>query len=146
MTHGIDTGFLVAAEIIEHADHAAARGLLARLLGAGDRLALAPQVLAEFLHIVTDQRRFARPLEMIVARRIALEWWMGREVEQVFPDAEATQLFLAWMERHRLGRKRLLDTQLAATYRQAGITSLLTTNPSDFGIFGEFGCLVPVLS
>lgn len=143
MTHGIDTGFLVAAEIIEHADHAAARALLARLLGAGDRLALAPQVLAEFMHVVTDQRRFAKPLEMTVARRHALEWWMGREVEQVCPDAKSTQLFLVWMERHRLGRKRLLDTQLVATYRRAGVTSLLTTNPGDFGIFGEFTCLTP---
>ncbi len=145
MTHGIDTGFLVALEIIEHADHAAARALLARLIGAGDRLALAPQVLAEFLHIVTDPRRFAQPLDMTAARRIALEWWLGREVEQVFPDDGATQLFLSWMERHRLGRKRLLDTQLAATYRRAGVTSLLTTNPGDFGIFGEFTCLTPAL-
>ena len=143
MTHGIDTGFLVALEITEHAVHTAARALLARLIGAGDRLALAPQVLAEFIHVVTDQRRFARPLEMSVARRIASEWWMGREVEQVFPDADSTQLFLAWMEQHRLGRKRLLDTQLAATYRSRGLVSILTTNPGDFGIFGEFTCLTP---
>ena len=143
MIHGIDTGFLVAAEVIEHADHTAARALLARLLGAGDRLALAPQVLAEFLHVVTDQRRFARPLDMSVARRIASEWWMGREVEQVFPDTDSTRLFLAWMEQHRLGRKRLLDTQLAATYRSRGVVSILTTNPGDFGIFGEFTCLTP---
>ena len=93
MTHGIDTGFLVALEIIEHAEHAAARALLARLIQAGDRLALAPQVLAEFVHVVTDQRRFARPLDMTVARRIASEWWLGQEVDQVFPDDAATQLF-----------------------------------------------------
>ncbi len=143
MIHGIDTGFLVAVEIIEHADHAAARALLARLLGAGDRLELAPQVLAEFLHIVTDSRRFAKPLDMTSARRITLEWWTGREVEQIFPNDDATQLFLTWLDRHRLGRKRLLDTQFAATYRRAGVTSLLTTNPGDFGIFGEFACLTP---
>ena len=100
-------------------------------------------MLAEFLHVVTDARRFARPLEMSEARRVALEWWTAREVEQVYPDEEATRLFLSWMEQHRLGRKRLLDTQLAATYRRAGVTSLLTTNPGDFGIFGEFTCLVP---
>lgn len=143
MTHGIDTGFLVAAEIVGHADHAAARALLARLLGAGDRLALAPQVLAEFLHIVTDARRFARPLDMPTARSIALQWWTAREVEHAFPDDEATQHFLAWMDKHRLGRKRLLDTQLAATYRRAGLMSLLTTNPGDFEVLGEFTCLVP---
>lgn len=141
--YGIDTGFLVAVEVIEHADHVAARALLAGLLGAGNRLALAPQVLAEFLHIVTDPRRFVRPLNFNAARRIASGWWTGREVVQVFPDNEGTDLFLAWMEQYRLGRKRLLDTQLAATYRRAGITSLLTTNPGDFEIFGEFTCLTP---
>ena len=80
---------------------------------------------------------------MASARHVALQWWTAREVKQVFPDEEATQLFLAWVEQHRLGRKRLLDTQLAATYVRAGITSLLTTNPGDFGSFQEFTCLVP---
>ena len=97
MTHGIDTGFLVALEIIEHADHAAARALLARLIGAGDRLALAPQVLAGFIHVVTDPRRFARPLETGEARRIASEWWTGSEVEQVFRMmARRSYFFRGW--------------------------------------------------
>ena len=86
MIHGTDTGFLVAVEIVEHADHAAARVLLARLLEAGDRLALAPQVLAEFMHIGTDARRFARPFDMPTARGIALQWWTAREIEQIYPD------------------------------------------------------------
>jgi hypothetical protein len=43
------------------------------------------------------------------------------------------------MDKHRLGRKRLLDAQLAATYWRAGLTSLLTTNPgrlrSPWGVY-----------
>jgi predicted nucleic acid-binding protein len=58
MMHGLDTGFLVAAEVMEHADHAAARAAIARLVSAGDVIAIAPQVLAEFIHIVMDPRRF----------------------------------------------------------------------------------------
>jgi predicted nucleic acid-binding protein len=53
MIHGMDTGFLVSAEVVEHPDHVAARAILSRLLDAGDRVALAPQVLAEFIHVVT---------------------------------------------------------------------------------------------
>jgi len=53
MIHGLDTGFLVAAEVTEHADHSAARQLLAQLVGTGDRIAIAPQVLAEFIHCIT---------------------------------------------------------------------------------------------
>jgi hypothetical protein len=40
MTHGLDTGFLVAAEVTEHAEHAYARTTLARLLATGDLIAL----------------------------------------------------------------------------------------------------------
>jgi hypothetical protein len=45
MIHGLDTGYLVAAEVLEHADHAAARDTLARMIAAGDEIAIAPQVL-----------------------------------------------------------------------------------------------------
>jgi predicted nucleic acid-binding protein len=143
MRHGLDTGFLVAAEVTEHADHADVRSTLARLLGAGDQIAIAPQVLAEFVHIVTDPRRFTRPLDMAAARDLAERWWAAREVVHVFPDDSATLLFLDWLKRFSLGRKRLLDTLLAASYWQFSIHSLLTTNPSDFGVFGVFTCVTP---
>ena len=146
MIHGLDTGFLVAAEVSEHAEHADARDTLARLLSAGDLIAVAPQVLAEFIHIVTDPRRFAQPLDMTAARQLAEQWWTAREVVRVFPDDAATRQFLAWLQQFSLGRKRLLDTLLAATYRQAGIPSLLTTNPADFGVFGAFACITPKTS
>lgn len=143
MTHGLDTGFLVAAEVTEHTEHLAARQTLSRLLTAGDRIAMAPQVLAEFVHIVTDPRRFSQPLNMPEARSIAEQWWTASEVDQVFPNAAATQQFLAWLQQFSLGRKRLLDTLLAATYQQAGIQSVLTTNATDFAIFGVFHCISP---
>jgi predicted nucleic acid-binding protein len=143
MTHGLDTGFLVAAEIIEHPHHTHARGTLAQLVSSGDTIAVAPQVLAEFIHVVTDPRRFAKPLDMTAAQRLAGQWWMAREVVRVFPDDSAAQLFLTWLEEFSLGRKRLLDTLLAATYHQAGIQSVLTTNQTDFQVFGVFHCITP---
>src|SRR5438876_5125608 len=143
MIHGLDTGFLVAAEVLEHADHLAARDKLARLLAASDRIAIAPQVLAEFIHIVTDPRRFVRPLDMTASLRIAEQWWTAREVERVFPDHAATRQFLAWLQQFSLGRKRLLDTLLAAIYKEAGIYSVLTTSPADFAVFGVFTCITP---
>jgi predicted nucleic acid-binding protein len=50
MIHGLDTGFLVAAEVREHGTHADARATLAQVLTAGDVIAIAPQVLVEFIH------------------------------------------------------------------------------------------------
>ena len=42
MTYGIDTSFLLAVEIVEHARHAEALRLLGELLARGDRVAIAP--------------------------------------------------------------------------------------------------------
>jgi predicted nucleic acid-binding protein len=143
MIHGLDTGFLVAAEVAEHKDHSAARETLARLFAAGDRIAVAPQVIAEFIHVVTDSRRFANPLGTHEARQVAAQSWTAREVDQVFPDPAAMHQFLAWLEQFSLGRKRLLDTLLAATYQQAQIRSLLTTNAAEFAVYGVFRCIAP---
>lgn len=77
------------------------------------------------------------------ARQLAEHWWTARDVVHVFPDDTATRLFLAWLQEFSLGRKRLLDTLLAATYCQAGIRSLLTTNEADFRVFGVFDCIAP---
>jgi predicted nucleic acid-binding protein len=142
VTHGLDTSFLVAVELTEHPSHAAARLLMTNLIARGERLGLAPQVLAEFIHISTDPRRFQRPLDIVRAREFARQWWTAREVDMVFPTAAATEQFLEWMVTHQLGRKRLLDTLLAATYLHASIYSVLTLNSSDFRIFG-FLCLDP---
>ena len=43
MIHGLDTGFLVATEVREHAEHNDARVTLAQVLSAGDVIAIAPK-------------------------------------------------------------------------------------------------------
>jgi predicted nucleic acid-binding protein len=138
MTHGIDTDFLVAAEIRDHPFHHPADALLQALLADGHDLAVAPQTLAEFIHIVTDPKRMPQPLSMAEAVGRAEHWWQAAEVLRVFPDKQAVTDLLGWLTRHRLGRKRLLDTLLAATFQQAGVKRLITNNQRDFKIFDCF--------
>lgn len=145
MTHGLDTSILVAVEVACHADHVAARTLASSLRQKGDRFALAPQTLAEFVHIVTDPKRFTAPLIMSQAMERAQVWWDAPDVERVWPDESAVSWFLAAMAKHQLGRKRVLDTLLAGTFHIANITSLLTMNAADFTVFGEFTC-VPLVA
>ncbi len=66
MIHGMDTGFLFAAEVREHAEHADARGTLARLLSAGDLIAMAPQVLAEFIECREVKPQHSSPATLYV--------------------------------------------------------------------------------
>lgn len=143
MIYGIDTGFLVAAEVTGHPDHQAARRILSDALSSGHQLALAPQVLAEFIHVVTDAKRFTQPLNVSAAIQNAFLWWTARDVVQVFPDRAAILQFLTWLQAYSLGRKRLLDTMLAATFFSSQVTTILTTNASDFAVFEHFNCITP---
>lgn len=141
---GIDTTFLVELSVTSHASHRGAAALLDRLVqDQGIRLALVPQVIGEFLHVVIDTKRFSQPLKMIDAIATAEEWWTLAEVEHVFPTADASLFHPDWMSRHRLGRQRVLDTQLAAALYSAGVRELITSKPNDFKIFGVFELIVP---
>lgn len=64
-------------------------------------------------------------------------------MDQLGSDAFSMRTFFDWMRQHRLGRKRILDTLLASTFREAGVQSILTTNSRDFTILGGFNCVTP---
>jgi predicted nucleic acid-binding protein len=138
MTHGLDTSFLVALEVSSHGEHFACRHRFQKLLKAGDTFSIAPQILAEFIHVITDSRRFSLPLTIEQAIGRAETWWDAAEVAQLFPTTESTLLFLGWLGEFKLGRKRLLDTMLASTLQAGGVTSILTLNRDDFALFGGF--------
>ena len=110
MKHGFDTSFLVAAEVEEHPEHAGAWRRIALLREHGDRFGITTAVLAEFVHVVTDSRRFTKPLTMAEAIGKARLWWEATEVETVTANDGAVKWFLEAMPKHQLGRKRVLDT------------------------------------
>lgn len=144
MIRGVDTTFLVLLEIREAPGHDQAQEFLARsVLQAEQPVALAPQVLAEFIHIATDPNRFEHPLPMEEALRKTDLWWNAEEVRQISPDAGAVTLFTHWMTRYRLGRKRILDTLLAATYAAAGVRRIISTNVRDYKLFEDLEVIDP---
>lgn len=101
-------------------------------------MALTGQVLSEFCHVIADPRRFEAPLEMGDAVELCETWWNAAECRPVVVGADAGVLFLTWMLEHKLGRKRLLDTLLAATLYAAGVRRMVTTDWRDFQVYGVF--------
>ncbi len=57
-------------------------------------------------------------------------------------DASMNQT-LSWMRQWKLGRKRILDTQLAAILHTNGVRRLLTSNPADFAVFNVLQVITP---
>lgn len=141
---GLDTSFLVGLAIREHPSHQPCMSLFRdEIVGGTATMALAPQVLTEFCHVVTDPRRFEEPIDMPTALRMCEQWWNAQECRHALPDSEGTTRFLAWMSDFDLGRKRLLDTLLAATYHRAGVQRIATGDWRDFSRYGVFD-VVPV--
>lgn len=137
MILALDTDVLVSWAMTGSPRHEAARRLFdSEVRGRGGVLALTPQVIHEFLHVVTDGRRFENPLPMREALRMSGQLWSAEEVMRVLPAPEVLPRTLELMESLRLGRKRILDTALAATLECAGVHRLATFNPDDFAIFG----------
>ena len=51
-----------------------------------------------------------------------------------FLSVESFRLFLTWLREHQLGRKRLFDTRLAATYFCSDVRSIVSSNIKDFEV------------
>jgi predicted nucleic acid-binding protein len=138
MTYGVDTTFLVEMEAVESRAHEAASRWLRGALGNDGRLVIAGQVLTEFIHVISDPARFERPLTVSAATDRAEAWWTAREVTPVQPSEASVNVFLDWIPKYHLGRKRLLDTMLAATYFTHGVRDIVTSDARDYSVFGVF--------
>ena len=69
------------------------------------------------------------------ALKRAAKWWDAGETRRVTPNDESISLFVEWMSRFDLARKRIPDTMLAATYKCAGVALIVSTNFRDFAVF-----------
>ncbi len=111
----------------------------------GRRLGIVQQTLNEFLHVVTDSRRFEHPLSMVEALRLSREFWHRQDVERISPIVGLHDRLCELMAEFRLGRKRILDTVLAVTLEAAGVSRLATLNGRDFRIFSFIEVIDPTV-
>ncbi len=143
MVLGIDTDVLVTFAMEGSSHHETVREFLKKETRDGNQLGLTPQVIFEFLHVCTDPRRFQRPMKMEQATSVAAELWNGREIVQITPEPAVIYETLELLDKLKLGRKRILDTALAVTLKQAGVRRLATFNQQDFEVFPFLEAVVP---
>lgn len=136
MRRGVDTNVLIYAQLSQFPQHSKVRNYLLQQLGdEANTLFVTPSVLHEFVHIVTDARRFEAPLTMSSALSVARNLLDRSNVICLSTDTSAVQQAFNLLERHRLGRKRIADTLLAATLMRHGVPELITCNGRDFKSF-----------
>jgi uncharacterized protein len=135
----IDADVLIAARSASDVNHLRAMALMEReFLRHGEEMLLAPSVAAEFLHVVTDSRRFPKALTMDQALLELESWVMSPSTVILGGSKDALLAGMRLMREAKLGRKRVNDTMLAGSLIEFGVKKLMTFNRGDFDLFGYF--------
>jgi predicted nucleic acid-binding protein len=140
---GLDCNILVQLALADHPANSAAVTILQTETKQGRKLVFPPLIITEFLHVITDERRFIPPLTMTEALDWIEEFLANPQVSLLEPNEASMQQTLRWMRQFNLGRKRILDTHLAAVLYTNGVYRLLTSNPGDFRLFGVLEIITP---
>ena len=136
---GIDTCFLIDLYWQDSPRNKNARELFSKIANNESvKLAVYYNCFNEFLHVITDSKRFENPLSVSEAISVIDYWCDIDRVPVLYPDDTSFKRTLAWMNRYQLGRNRVNDTQMASCYLTSGVSSIITANPKDFEIFESF--------
>ncbi len=134
---GLDACFLIDLYWTDSPRHVQAVRM-ARSLGSQKKVMAYYNIFNEFIHVITDSRRFEHAMTMQQALDIVDEWCDLANVTVVYPDDNSYKRFVTWMKLNNLGRYRVNDTTMAACYAESGVTEIVTANPKDFECFECF--------
>src|SRR5665213_1143992 len=140
---GLDCNILIQLAFADHPANPKTLAVVQTETNKGEKLVFPSLVIAEFLHVSTDDRRFAPPLTMTEALGWIEDFLKNPAVSLLEPTSASMDQTLRWMRQFNLGRKRILDTQLAALLHVAGVRRLFTSNPADFQIFSVLETMTP---
>lgn len=141
---GVDTNVFIHAHLPSSPEHERVRAQLLALLASPDTcICTTPSILHEFVHVVTDAKRFAPPVSMAEAIALARRYLTASNVECLAADGQSAELALELMEQHQLGRERLADSMFAATLMRHAVNELVTCNVDDFKIFAGLAVIDP---
>lgn len=134
----IDTNFLVDLDITVSPRHEKVLSILNDLGKSKSEIYVTADALLEYVHVVTDAKRFQNPFSVDMALERVNNINNHPHFTILYSDQDDFNLCMQWLKNHHLGRKRLTDTMMAATYFNNGVTELWTANAKDFEIFDCF--------
>jgi predicted nucleic acid-binding protein len=138
----VDTNVLIYATRLLAAQHAAAQAALARLEGEGSVLWVSPQVLREYLAVVTRPQATSPALAMTSAIADVQRFRTAFEVTEEQPGVLDRLLDLLAVQRG--GGRQVHDANIVATMLEYGIHRLLTFNTADFRRFARIIDIEPI--
>lgn len=128
----VDTNVLVYAHFPSSPHHAASYDLLRRAERREITLCVFPQVVAEFISVVTNPKR-VNPSKTVEDAVQAIQRVIATPGVLLLPFPEgATSTFLSLLLGHPATGPEIFDRQLVAAMMEHGIGTMYTFNVSDF--------------
>lgn len=137
MAVGLDSCFLIDLYWEDSPRHSAVLEKFNEIAANGQEVCVHYNCFNDFIHVITDSRRFENAFSMEEALAVVDEWRDLENVKILFPDEQSFGRSVAWLTIYKLGRDRLNDTNMAACYLHNGVSSIITANPKDFELFKE---------
>jgi predicted nucleic acid-binding protein len=126
----VDTNVLVYAAVAQAPLHQQAQSALQSLRQANVPMWISPQVIREYLAVMTRPQTFGQPLSAADAARDAEVFVRRFRLADV--NAAVTDNLLQLLSTVQVAGKQVHDANIVATMRTHGIERLLTHNVSDF--------------
>lgn len=129
-----DTSLLVAASVIEHPGHAAARAYIAGEKASGAPFMITPQVCREFLAVLTRGPIAGRIFSPREAIELLEEWRLACNL--LGEDAATVDACVNLVDRHQVKGRQVHDCNIVAVMNTHGVLRVATRNPNDFRRYG----------
>lgn len=141
----LDANVLIYAVIPVFPQHEGVRRfLLSQLRQPEIRLVVTPNILHEFVHVITDGRRFDPPVGMSEALEVARRILNSRNIDCLAITGAHLERAIELLKHHSLGRRRIADTLLAATLLGSDVPEIITCNAKDFAVFEGLKAIDPL--
>jgi predicted nucleic acid-binding protein len=142
---GVDANVLIYSAIESMPEHPKVLSFFEERVLTGElKCAVSFHVLLEFIHVTTDPKRFKSPLTLKEGLGMVEQYWNASNWNRLLPHSNTGSRTLDLLRRYRLGRRRLLDTYLAATLLDNQVTTLITCDWQDFEVFEELRLINPL--
>ncbi len=138
----IDTNVLIYSTVSGNPWHQEARNWLSSLSKAGVMLCVTPQVLREYLVVLTRGTIFET--QFTTAQVITVVDTLLKSLEVLDETAEVAAKLRELLERYPVRGKRIHDANIVATMLTYGVTRLATYNCDDFSVFRDLLTLEPL--
>jgi len=137
----VDTNVMVYAADTNSPFHVACRQLIKQGIKDEVSLCVSPQVLFEFLAVITSPKRVVKPLKLDKAINEINKYLGYKNIKKIYPKNDVIKKTLELCKKYNIKGQEIFDVQIIATMLSNNVTTIYTYDKNHFERFKEIEIL-----